>query len=624
MTATSPQSDGRDGDDGAPDDATVVPNPADSVRDAGRVSPTPRPESVSLAQSLPQAPPVEVPNHTLVRCLGVGGFGQVWLGKHLLTDHYRACKLFHLDRARELEGLKRIKRDVATHPGLVPIEEVGVQGEWLYCLMPLADSARVGQAIHEPAQYLPATLRLHLRRHGRLPPDEALVVARELAEAIVHLHRHGVTHGDIKPANVLRLNGRWALADYGLADDLDAGFGGGGFGDGGTPGYLPPEGPGSPKADQYAFGVLMREIVDDETPSTVATALVRIAARATAQRADERFASVAEVVTALSAIGSAADSAAGQTDRRNVGAVVEPPSPPALPGAAAVRSFRDALLDFWVAVRHGGEIPESWRRRGAPISDEATTATPADAESIACADCGYALRGLPPDGRCPECALSVSESMRAAGLWTTRRLKLLVLACAGLIAMLPAWLVVAILPLAVPVPNTVARLLVAGGIVVYAVLLVVIAVASVHAASRRARAIRYGLVATVCVIGVLPVALVVAQIIRPWFINDTAGAVILATMFFSRIALLAITLFGLRSAADALRAPGAVGWMIAAVLTLLTVLPWAYVTLAPAMRQSPLQAERLASGIMLTEAVLHGFVIVLAVPLMMAARRRLV
>jgi len=614
MAEPSPQSDGRDGVDRALDDATVAPDPAELARDAVRVTPSPRSEAASLPQTLPQTPPVAVPNHTLVRCLGVGGFGQVWLGKHLLTEHYRACKIIPADRARELHGLKRIKRDVSAHPGLVPIEEVGVAGDWLYCLMPLADSARTSHAILDADRYVPSTLQLHLKRQGGLAADDATAIARELAEAIVHLHRHGVTHGDIKPANVLRLNGRWALADYGLADDVDAATG-----VGGTPGYLPPEGPGSPKADQYALGVVMQEMIARDSSSPTGRGLLGVATRATAVRPDDRFASVVELAAALAALP-----AGESTKRRDEPSITTiPESSPVASTVGAAQAIRHAVLDFWVAIRHGGEAPRTWRRSDPTPTDATGTAMPVDPESIACANCGYALRGLGADGRCPECALSVAESMRAAGLWTARRLKLLLLACAGLIAMLPAWLVVAILPLAILIPTMFARMLVAASILVYAVLLIVIAVATVHAASKRGRSIRYGLVATVCIIGALPVLMVVSQIINPWFVNDLMGSVIFAVTFLSRVALFAITLLGLRAAAVVLRAPGTHGWSIAAALTLLAAPPWAYLTLAPAMMQDPLGQASWIGGLMLIESAVHAFAIALAIPLMIAARRQL-
>jgi serine/threonine protein kinase len=207
-------------------------------------------------QAVPSEAPIQVPHHTLIRCLGAGGFGQVWLAKNTLTEHYRACKLIPASKALELEGISRLKQKVPSHPGLFPIDDVGTVNDWLYCLMPLADAASNELAVVDVSVYEPLTLELHLSRHGRRPTLEAMGIGAQLAEAIRHLHACGVTHGDIKPANIMRLNGQWTLADYGLARDLSSPSGGAH-----TPGYVPPEGPGSTKADQYALGVVLMELL---------------------------------------------------------------------------------------------------------------------------------------------------------------------------------------------------------------------------------------------------------------------------------------------------------------------------------------------------------------------------
>lgn len=259
------------------------------------------------------APSIEAPNHELVRCLGIGGFGQVWLARHVLTEHHRACKLIPEEKALELAGLRRLKRDVPPHPNLFPIEDVGAGDGWLYCLMPLADPASDNHAVLDHTSYKPLTLNLHLKRHGRRSSAEVASIGRQLADAVRHLHAHGVTHGDIKPANIMRLGGKWTLADYGLARDLSSPSGGGH-----TPGYTPPEGPGSTSADQYALGVVLMEMLTGWPASMLANfretpierfkldrrgPLVRdIILRATAEDPHDRFGSMDEMIAALDAV----------------------------------------------------------------------------------------------------------------------------------------------------------------------------------------------------------------------------------------------------------------------------------------------------------------------------------
>jgi tetratricopeptide (TPR) repeat protein len=91
---------------------------------------------------------------------------------------------------------------------------------------------------------------------GRLPAAQALEIGLALTEALGHLHRNGLVHRDVKPSNVIFVNGRPKLADIGLVTDAS---------DRcsivGTEGYLPPEGPGTPQADIFALGKVLYEAV---------------------------------------------------------------------------------------------------------------------------------------------------------------------------------------------------------------------------------------------------------------------------------------------------------------------------------------------------------------------------
>lgn len=261
---------------------------------------------------LPEVPPVEVPNHALVRCIDMGGFGQVWLARQTLTDEYRACKLIPAEKAAELDGLRHLKQRVRGHAHLFPIEEIGTTGGWLYCLMPLADNALSEKPRPDVSGYAPLSLTAHLKRHGRMDAIDVSRLGAGLASGLFHLHSNGVTHGDIKPSNVLRLDSRWTVADYGLARDLDRPAGGGH-----TPAFAPPpkEPLGTPAADQYALGlVLMSALtglrpdaldkfrsdpVDASGSNAVADAVRRVILQATSPTASDRFASLREVEVSL-------------------------------------------------------------------------------------------------------------------------------------------------------------------------------------------------------------------------------------------------------------------------------------------------------------------------------------
>jgi len=121
---------------------------------------------------------------------------------------------------------------------------------YFYYVMELADDAQSGQTAEA---YSPRTLRDELA-NGRLPAAKALEIATLLTEALGHLHRNGLVHRDVKPSNVIFVNGRPKLADIGLVTDAS---------DTrsivGTEGYLPPEGPGTPQADIFALGKVLYE-----------------------------------------------------------------------------------------------------------------------------------------------------------------------------------------------------------------------------------------------------------------------------------------------------------------------------------------------------------------------------
>jgi len=101
--------------------------------------------------------------------------------------------------------------------------------------------------------YNPHTLRADLA-NGRLPAARVLEIGLALSEALAHLHKNGLVHRDVKPSNVIFVNGRPKLADIGLVTDAS---------DQcsivGTEGYLPPEGPGTPQADIFALGKVLYE-----------------------------------------------------------------------------------------------------------------------------------------------------------------------------------------------------------------------------------------------------------------------------------------------------------------------------------------------------------------------------
>ncbi|HYV26934.1 MAG TPA: serine/threonine-protein kinase, partial [Candidatus Eisenbacteria bacterium] len=246
---------------------------------------TPWDSAKPAADQAGEQPPAPIPDHTLIRRIGKGSYGEVWLARSALGV-YRAVKIVHRrsfddDRPfeRELAGIQRFEPVSRTHESQLNILHVGRGLDCFYYVMELADDAsgdgRLEKADGEkrscptsssdlpssishlpsPDTYTPRTLRSELLFRGRLPIDECLHLGLALTTALEHLHRHGLVHRDIKPSNIVFVNGIPKLADIGLVARAE-----GTKSFVGTEGYLPPEGPGTKQADLFSLGKVLYEL----------------------------------------------------------------------------------------------------------------------------------------------------------------------------------------------------------------------------------------------------------------------------------------------------------------------------------------------------------------------------
>ena len=207
------------------------------------------------------------------RELGAGGMATVYLARDLRHDRDVAIKVLHPELAAAL-GAERFLAEIKTtarlqHPHILPLLDSG-DAAGLYYVMPYASGD---------------TLRSRLDRERQLPVDEAVRIAREVADALAHAHAAGVVHRDIKPENILLQDGHARVADFGIALAVEHASGARLTQTGlslGTPQYMAPEQAMGERtidarADIYSLGCVLYEMLTGEPPFTGPTAQAIVA-----------------------------------------------------------------------------------------------------------------------------------------------------------------------------------------------------------------------------------------------------------------------------------------------------------------------------------------------------------
>jgi WD40 repeat protein len=227
--------------------------------------------------SQPDAP--DIPGFGLLRRIGAGAYGEVWLVRDSFLGLFYALKIVWLVRPSDITPEEqaatrhrgeRVRRGLETYlqartrHGLRAIAVLELKldpaGRFFYYTMPLADDARTGRAI-EPGtfvlqEYEALTLKARFQQEadGYLPAGETVRLGERLAEALAELHSAGVVHQDVKPTNIIFLQGEPVFADIDLVRTTDATLTAAG-----TPGYVAPEESGQPPADVYSLGKTLFE-----------------------------------------------------------------------------------------------------------------------------------------------------------------------------------------------------------------------------------------------------------------------------------------------------------------------------------------------------------------------------
>jgi eukaryotic-like serine/threonine-protein kinase len=228
-----------------------------------------------MTTSLERIQSALAPRYLVRRELGAGGMAVVYLADDSRHGRQVAVKVMRPELAAAV-GPERFLREIRIaaqlrHPNIVPLYDSGEADGFLYYVMPYV----VGES-----------LRDRLRRERQLPVDEAVGIAREVADALAHAHEHELIHRDIKPENILLEGGHALVADFGIARAVGSaattqvttatGLAIG------TPTYMSPEQAlgdtaVDARSDVYALGCVLYEMVAGEPPYTGPTAQAIVA-----------------------------------------------------------------------------------------------------------------------------------------------------------------------------------------------------------------------------------------------------------------------------------------------------------------------------------------------------------
>ncbi len=206
--------------------------------------------------------------YAIEREVGRGGMAIVFLAEDLKHHRKVAIKVLHPELATAV-GPDRFLREIdavasLTHPHVLPLYDSGEANGLLFYIMPYVEGE---------------SLRQRLQRERQLSVEEAIRIAREVADALDHAHRNGLIHRDIKPANILLEEGHAVVADFGVARAVSHAAGEKMTATGlavGTPAYMSPEQAAGDReidarSDIYSLGCVLYEMLSGEAPYTGST-----------------------------------------------------------------------------------------------------------------------------------------------------------------------------------------------------------------------------------------------------------------------------------------------------------------------------------------------------------------
>jgi serine/threonine protein kinase len=316
-----------------------------------------------------------LPQYEIVKMLGRGGMGAVYMGRQTALDRPVAIKILSAQLEESDMGFtERFKNEARAmgklnHPAVVKVFEFGQhESGLLYIVMEYVDGTDVARMI---------------AKKGRLHTEHAMAIAAHVCDALAYAHERGIIHRDIKPANVMvGYDGVVKVADFGLAKVSVGGQTLGLTQSGmamGTMHYMAPEALmlGSAvdhRADIYAVGVMLYQMLTGKIPhgmfklpSTLVPGLDprydAIVSKAMMEDREARYQQISEMRVELDSILTQpvvkADPArpeqavaltTGARPQRSVGQPFRPPQPRAEPASSATPPAPRSLAWLWVTL----------------------------------------------------------------------------------------------------------------------------------------------------------------------------------------------------------------------------------------------------------------------------------
>jgi len=202
-----------------------------------------------------------IPGHTIVRIIGEGGMGTVYIAEDNILQRQVAVKLLKSEYAPGAETARRFQSEAVTlaklrHPNITMLYNMGQTDGCQYMIMEYVEGE---------------TLESILKKRGALPVEEVLNMAAHTLEGLQHAHNKDVIHRDLKPSNLmLSVEGEVKIMDFGISRIV----GGSRLTRVGqvvgTPQYMSPEQirgmEGNQASDIYSMGIVLYELLTGTTP----------------------------------------------------------------------------------------------------------------------------------------------------------------------------------------------------------------------------------------------------------------------------------------------------------------------------------------------------------------------